>query len=193
MRASTKRFASLLISLLFVGSAIIVYANFLNPVFQEVVALRGKISAQSELLANQNAAIGKFKNLLGVYSDQYQALDKTLSVTLPSKEEVPSAVNQIQALSRVSNLALQSVTFKYAALKPSAKASAFTLVKPLGALTITLALAGSYENLKSFLHALETNIRVMDVSLLKISPVRKGEAAVPNLFLYTIEVTTYYQ
>lgn len=193
MRASTKRFASLLVSLLFAGSAIIVYASFLSPVFQEVAALRGKILAQSELLANENAAIGKFKNLLSVYSDQYQALDKTLSATLPTKEEVPSAVNQIQVLSRVSNLALQSVTFKYAALKPSAKAQVASLVKPLGTLTITLQTAGSYENLKSFLHALETNIRVMDISSLKLSPVRKGEAVVPDLFLYTVEVTTYYQ
>lgn len=193
MRASTKRFISLLLSLLLAGLAVVAYVSFLNPVFDEVTALRGKISAESELLANQNAAVQKFKNLLDLYKDQYQALDKTLSSALPTKEDVPAVVNQIQALSRVSSLALQSVTFKYVALKPSGKPGAFTLVKPIGTLSITLQLAGSYENLKSFLRALETNIRVMDVSSLKIDSVRKGEAVVPNLFLYTMEVATYYQ
>ncbi len=193
MRSSTKRFLSLLIALSMAGVTVIVYASFLNPIFGEVVELRGRIAANSDLLANQANAVQKFKELLGLYSDQYKALDKTLSSALPSKEEVPAVVNQIQALSRVSNLALQSVTFKYAAMKPTAKAGQFTLVKPLGVLNVTMQMAGSYEGMKAFIRAIETNIRVMDVVLLKIDPVRRGDATVPNLFLYTMEVSTYYQ
>jgi Tfp pilus assembly protein PilO len=192
MRASTKRFLSLLIALSMAGVTVIVYANLLSPAFGEVAELRGRIAANEGLLANQANAVQKFKELLGLYSDQYKALDKTLSGALPSKEEVPTVVNQIQSLSKVSNLALQSVTFKYAALKPAPRAG-FTLVKPLGTLSVTMQAAGSYEGMKAFLRALETNIRVMDIVSLKIDPVRRGDATVPNLFLYTIEVSTYYQ
>jgi len=191
MRASTKRVTSLLIAFLLIVMTIAVYSLFLAPALDEIGGLRGRIAAQSSLLSAQKDAVQKFQQLKTLYSDQYQNLDNNLANTLPTKEEVPGVVNQIQALSRVSNLALQTLTFKYASLKPAAKASA--LVKPIGTLSVTLQTAGSYEGLKSFLKGIETNIRVMDVVSVKSDPIRRGEEVAQNLFLHTIEVETYYQ
>lgn len=191
MRASTKRVTSLLIAFLLIIMTIALYSLFLGPALNEVSDLRGRIAAQSSLLSTQKDAVQKFQQLKTLYSDQYKNLDNNLANTLPTKEEVPAVVNQIQALSRVSNLALQTLTFKYASLKPTGKASA--LVKPIGTLIVTLQTAGSYEGLKSFLKGIETNIRVMDVVSIKSNPIRKEENVVQNLFLHTIEVETYYQ
>lgn len=194
MRASTKRFTSLLIALLLVALTITVSVSFLAPALTAVSDLRGRISAQNELLATQDDAVERFQNLLALYSDQYRTIDETLRGALPTREDVPSAVNQIQALSRASNLPLQSLTFRYAPLRPQSRTAQTSLLsKPIGTLNITFQAAGTYEAGKAFLRALETNIRLMDVKTLKIDPVRRGEEIAPNLFLYTVEVATYYQ
>ncbi|NCO15499.1 MAG: hypothetical protein GW899_01980, partial [Parcubacteria group bacterium] len=73
------------------------------------------------------------------------------------------------------------------AIKPSDQPG---LVKGLGILRYNFRLTGTYDGLKSFLQAVETNISLMDLVSLKIEPATKS--AKGNLS-YTVNMDTYYQ
>jgi hypothetical protein len=82
----------------------------------------------------------------------------------------------------------------------SGTASTVQIIKPLGQIVLQITAAGSYENLKSFLMGLETNIRIFDVQGISITPAQTPvvfgknlNTVSPDLFTYNIKVVTYYQ
>lgn len=187
MKATTKRALSILISAALLVMALVFYAILIRPEYAIISGLRGQLASKSTALEDETNAISQVRNLIS----QYQGVAKlgdTLSLALPSEEAVSEVVAQINALTRLSGLTVQSLGIAYFPIKPSATKLSF--VKGVGTLRLNLKLFGSYAGLKNFLGGLEKNIKIMDVKTLKIEQLGKTGQ---DLFSHTLEVDTYYQ
>lgn len=187
MKSSTKRALSLLLATALFIAALAVYAVLIRPEYDIVQGLRGTLEAKSKILAETQNTIAAADNLKLEYQKDEKIID-SLSLALPEDEAISSLLAQLNALSRGSGLAIQSLGVIYLPIKPVAEKS--SLVKGLGTLRLSLKLSGSYASFKEFSQGLENNLRIMDSQTVKIEHVAKPEQ---NLFNYEMNIDTYYQ
>jgi len=187
MKSSSIRFINLTISLALLLATIFVYSILLRPAYQEINQLRGDLASKSDILDNQTRVVEKVKELLDEYQG-FSSLKQAVSLTLPNSEAYPDLINQISGLSRASNLNLDSIS-----LNPLPYNESFSLsngnVPVVEIMQVTIDLTGSYESLKTFLQTIETNIRVMDLVRLTITP----DSQTGGDFSYNLVINAYYQ
>lgn len=179
MKPSSKRILSILFTGAFFLAALIFYVNLARPEYQSIQNLRASLSAKSVLFEEQKGIISNVKTLLSQYESAAQ-LQETVSLAMPLDEGVAQLFQQLFSISQLSGLTIQSFNLKTLALKPN----------NLGTLQVDLRLTGSYGALKTFLKFTETNIRIMDLSNLRIQPAGKSEQ---DLYRYDLTINTYYQ
>lgn len=189
MKASTKRILSILISASLMIAVIIIFLKLIKPAYVEVQNLRGEINARVILLEDQTKAVSQVQNLISQLQEQnISQFQEQISLILPLTESVPQALSQYQTIAQVNGLNIQSAGLNYLAIKPSA--SNISLAKRIGTVRFKLKILGSYEALKTFMQAVETNVRLTDLVELKIS--RAGQPK-QNLYLNEVVVDAYYQ
>ncbi len=184
MKPSSKRAMSLFISAVLLVGASVVYATFVRPTYAEVTTLRGELIAKQKTFEEKQAAVGKVESLIRQYQGAGK-LEDVISMSLPQDAEVSSVFNQLQAIAGTNGLSVQVFNVEQLPLREMAEKS---LVRPVGTLRLSLRLTGGYEPFKGFVRGLETNIRVMDASSVKVESLGKGDA-----YAFTLTVDTYYQ
>ncbi len=186
MRASSKRFVSILLAIVMFIASLFIYSTLILPAYSEVTNLRAEVVARTRLIAEEEASIGQVQKLLSEYKD-VAVIQDTISLILPISQNIALGVSQISGLSKINSLILDSLSTQELAIKPSTQP---TLIKGMGTLRFSLHLIGSYENFKAFLKNLETNITLIDLVSLKIE---SGSRVGGNIFSYSIIADTYYQ
>lgn len=188
MKPSAKRALSLLLSAGLLLVSLVVYALLIRPEYEMVRQFRGELASKTALLEDQKISITQVQNLLAQYQGVVK-LGDSLSLALPAEESLSSVMSQLNAIAQLSNLSIQSVSASYLPIKPSA--AGISSAKNTGTLRLDFKLFGPYAAFKKFLQSLETNVRIMDLRNLKITP--EGTKANPDLFSYNLTVDTYYQ
>lgn len=198
----------MVLALIFLVAAFLVFFDMVQPAYGDLQTLKGKQLSMENFLQNEQTEVNQAKQLISQYQGESQA-QQNLALAMPSGPSVAGALAQIYGIAQNNNIALQNIGFSPPTVRLQAQPAAQTggasaqatlgqIVKPMGSITIQTTGAGSYENLKSFLSQLETNIRVFDVTSLSLQPVvvvatGKGAAASQDLFTYNFTVATYYQ
>ncbi len=211
MKQTTKRFASIVIGLVFLTAAFVIYFEFVQPAYDDAQSAKSAYVSEQQFLNAEQSTVKKVQDLISSYENQARIQD-AVSSALPINEDVVGAIAQLYGLASQSSLALQSLTVSAtgiqnaSAKKPAAAAGAApaaasfqaSLQKPIGTVSIQLKLEGQYENLKQFISLLGTNIRVFDLKSLGIQPhaVAQGigqAKIVQQAYNFDVGVTAYYQ
>jgi len=187
MKASTKRLIALLISAVLIFGALIVYVALLKPEYVSIKMLRGELRSTKELYTTQAEAVDYANNLYSKNQTDINQIQNDLTMALPDKQEVASVVYQIQAISALNNMVIDSINLENLPVQPRA---ANSLIKNYGVLRVSLKLVGAYESFKELLKFLENNIRIMDVRTMRIYQVSDLDR---GIFSYELVVDSYYQ
>lgn len=193
MRHSTKRLVSSVTALLFVVLAFIVFFNFVEPAYREVQQVRGELVSRQIFLESQQKVIQQVQGLISTYEGEGE-LQQTVSFALPLAPDVAGALAQLSGLLSVNGLSAQSFSISIPAVQvlssgPERRPGA-ELARPVGTLTFQTRVVGAYENVKSFLRNLETNIRIFDVRNVAFQPAAKSNQ---DLYAVDLSVVAYYQ
>ena len=186
MRASTKRFLTLLASLALLLATIGVYALLLRPAYAQINQLRGDLASKRDAVETQTKIVAQVKELL----DRYQSVagvQQGIAPALPDTVSYPTLIEQVTGLAQFSQLSVEGVSLALLPFKQVSEAGTGAGVLVIGVVELTVNLAGSYEALKLFLQTIETNIRVMDIVRLAVTGPGKGG------FAYTLTLDAYYQ
>lgn len=190
MKGSSKRILSILLSGALFVATVVVYANFIKPAIEEVGDKRTLVFSKASAFENQTAAMTRAQSLIAKLRGA-QKLQETVTLILPSKPNVTQVLNQLQAITKSSQAELRSFAISPLPFESSDR----PLVKRLGILRLDASVEGSYEGVKSFLKALETNVRVFNVKDFKISSSRSasGGGSVADFFSGQVTADVYYQ
>lgn len=135
-------------------------------------------------LQQQKAEVERLLAAIQAISNEDRAL---LQAILPSAQEVPTLLAQIESIARQSGLVLTSFTVAETKIPHSRERGGVAVASsPLAVQKLTLNLtfrAGEYAQFKQLVEALERNIRLVDITSMTFSPDAKG---------YTINAVTYY-
>jgi len=185
MKESTKRLVVSLGSLFFIASSLYVFAILINPMLAEIQKLRSTKQATIILLADYEAAIKALDDVLARYKDK-AVLQDTFSAIIPPEENIPSLLNQIYGLASLKEVLVDSVEFQKL---PAQIMEAEPLVRPRGVIQATIRCVSNYENMKRYLGALETNVRLINIMAVNIVEGFKEDP----ILSYTITIEAYYQ
>jgi len=185
MQGSTKRLVISLGSLIFITGSIYVFAALINPAFGEIQELRGEKQAIMTLLTDYEEAIEAANSVL-LRHKGLANLQNTFSAVIPLEANIPSLLNQLYGLASLSEVTVNVITFQELPIQIARENS---LVRPYGTIQATIKCVSSYENMKKYLEALETNARLMNITSVNITG---GFEANPVLS-YTITIEAYYQ
>jgi len=184
MNPALKRLIGVTVSLTFFLGSIVIFTALIVPASNEIQDLRGEREALTSILEEENLRIEAVRKLFQQFGS-LTTLHETLERALPTEEEIPNVINQLQGMANVSGVTIDSLDITFPAIKA---ANSNDVVRPLGEVQITFSLKGDYESVKSYLNGIETNVRIMDVQRLGI------QGGVENNTLdYNIVVNAYYQ
>jgi len=193
MKQSTKRFVSIIISLIFVVGAIVVYFDFVEPAYEGAQNVKAEVLSNDNFLGGQRVAIKKVQDIISSYEGRLE-VQQAVSMALPTTEDASNAVIQLDGLVQSNGLALQSAVVSSAGVGAArSAATSSALSRPLGTLSFRLSLAGAYENFKSFLSELESNIRIFDVTSLIIQAPQAAAKGSVQIYNYDLIISSYYQ
>ena len=184
MNPALKRLIGVSLSLTFFLGAIVMFFALVVPTSSEIQELRGERNALSGLLEGESSRIEAVRKLFEEYGS-VTTLQNTLARALPANEDVPSVINQIQGIAKASGITINSINISLPAIKAVKDE---TVIRPLGEVQITVTLSGDYNAIKTYLRAIETNVRIMDVKRLDL---QGGTESGP--LTYNIVVNAYYQ
>lgn len=187
IKPSNQRLIIIIGSFLLLVGTVYIFLSFVYPSFQEIQTLRAERQARLELKKEQEDAEKKISELTKFYTDELSDTQRLFSSYLPVGPEAPVVLNHLQGIARNNGLDVSSISFQYQPVRPS---PADSLIKEVGVLRITMSMVGRYEELKTFISQVETNVRILDVHSLRVDG-----GAVPRKeeFDYTLTVDAYYQ
>ncbi len=196
MKQNTKRLSSALISILLVVAALLVYFDFIIPAYQDLQTAKGQEVSQAALLDNEKKVVTQVQNIIKAFQGQSQSAAQ-VNLALPIGQNISGALAQLYGLAAADNVGMDSISIA-AGIVPQAQAAAGNIVKPMGSVTFQLTVQGTYENFKTFLKDLETNIRIFDVKGFSVHPGvvlanRRGGTITQDNFIYNLTIATYYQ
>lgn len=207
MKQSSKRLVSGLIALGFIVAALLVFFNLIQPTYGDLQQQKGTEISTQNFLTNEQQTVDQAKKLIRQYKDQGQA-QSNLALAMPAGPSVAAALAQVYGIAQNNNVAVQSISVGVPTLVPQTRASGGNastsvqgaqLVKPMGTFSFQVAAAGGYENFKSFLSQLETNIRIFDLAAFSLQPAQglaaggRGAGAASDFFTGNLTVTAYYE
>ena len=211
MKQTTKRFLSMILGILFLLSSLLMYFELIKPAYSEAQQIKAQKNSLQIFLDSEKSVVERVQKLINSYEEQGK-IQRAVSEVLPTKKDIAGAIVQLYGLAQNNGLSVKSfgVSVVQTPQKKSKAAdyenqqlSGFetSLQKGVGTLSFDIQLGGSYEDLKNFLSALETNIRIFDVEQIGVQPVsatsgtgKPGSTSTQsNLFSYSISVKTYYQ
>jgi Tfp pilus assembly protein PilO len=185
MKTSTKRILSIGLAALFFLGILVVYASFIKPELAKIEEKRAVVLSKENLFESESNAVGQVQDLIGRFQS-IASLQETVSLALPTEENVTGILNQVQSIANLSDVALTSFSVRplaYEATKQS-------LVKRLGSLEVVISVTGTYAELKQFLKSLETNVRVSNVVSFRFFPAGNP---INDSYNLNLTVETFYQ
>lgn len=191
MKPSLKRLISSVSAALLLVVAIVVFFNFIVPVYRDIKATRAEAASRSQALENQKRVVQEVRALVASYTEGAR-IQEIVSSALPLAPDTGDAILELGGIAQANNLVPRSFTVAggaEAAAKSDIRKNA-GIVKPVASMTIRMEATGGYEDFRNFMKNLETNIRVFDVREMTVRPVLKSTQ---NLFSYNLTVVAYYQ
>ncbi len=156
----------------------IIFWTFLLPTYDNVMDQRNALTERATLLNDRQAIINKINDMAKEYATRATDITRFTSI-IPAKKSAPELVSSIQALATQNGLQLTTIT-----LSGNSNPEANTYQRQ----PVDLGLSGSYLAFKSFLMALERNIRLIDIVSIDASPTAENSPIIG----FQIKGNAYY-
>ena len=138
----------------------IIFWVLLMPAYNKVMDQRQAIVQREDIIKTKTEIIESIKSLTKEYASKSNDITRFASM-VPAVKSAPELVSSIEALATQNGLQLKTISLS-GNISPG--------IEPYQEQSIGLELNGGYPAFKSFLIALEKNIRLIDVLSIDASP-----------------------
>lgn len=172
---------NIIITIVLFLAFVVVLISLDLPFYNEVASLRSEVKQAKDYIKEKEELLIKVEQLKQVYDSRKEALKKAFYL-LPVEKDTSSLIVQFEAMASENGLILENIGFTE---KIGRGATTYKTLKT------SLELYGSYTAFKSFLGAIEYNVRIMDISSIEFSFEETEEGS--SGFSFNVELEVYYQ
>ena len=159
-----------------------------RPVWSDIQNLRAEQAAVSDALARLTDLQGLRDELLKTYNSIPKSKLDRLNDFLPEKPDSGNILVMLEKLTRDRGIRLRRAEFaKDLGQQQSSPGVIKRNEAPYSQIVYNFTVSASYESFRSFLAALEKNLRIVDVTDITFT----GGSS--NLFEFTLKAKSYYQ
>ena len=163
-----------------VGSLFFVLVLLL-PSFSLIPSLRSEIQVKADELKDLKIKSSRLNSLIANQNTLKSNL-KLVDIAIPSKDNVPTLMTQIQRISTDSGVTLKALQFGAASLNTPSVTSG-KLDKSIKRVFLQAIAEGPYSNLLSFLRNIETASRIITVDTVSFEANKEDSSVSSNLGL----------
>lgn len=166
----------------------------LKPSYSQVKNLRTEVKNKEESLAAKQRLFEDIKQLQAQY-EEIQEKTKRVLYALPQQADVASLLVQLEAIASQNGMIFESVDFQKEQIVEERVGQKARVVLPYKTIEIRAEVTGSYNALKNYLKAVESNVRLSDVESIVFSPAEKAqELNLPvGTYSFSLKINSYYQ
>ncbi|MGB9848055.1 MAG: hypothetical protein ACPLKV_02530 [Minisyncoccia bacterium] len=178
------------------------FFNYTWPALLKVLDLNDALKIVKEEYAKQSKSLQLAKEIINQYKNSSN-INQMVSLTLPKTDELFNVLAQLDKISNESGILIQSITVKTpsssstssspSSSNVSSASQKASLINPVQSISMELSMVGTYESFKTWLNAIETNIRLMDITSINIAGVATSEKTSSNFFNLRVTLNVYYQ
>ncbi len=142
-----------------------------KPAFSSVSNLRGEAALRKDEVEKERQVLEKIKSLSGAV-DSRQSEVKRLEAAIPNSESKPELISIMENLASQNGLGLIAISAELLPDDPKSRKERVENILQgavLKTLKLDLKLTGSYEAFKSWLDAVENNLRIFDIQNISFS------------------------
>lgn len=171
-----------------------------KPTFSSVLNLRGEAALRKDEAEQERQVLEKIKSLSGAV-DSRQSEVKRLEAAIPNSESKPELIAIMENLSSQNGLGLMAISVEPLPDDPkSRKERAENILQGalLKTLKLELKLTGNYDAFKSWLDAVENNLRIFDIQNISFSVKENSgsqdqiaSSKINPVMEYSVSVLTY--
>ncbi len=142
-----------------------------KPAFSSVSNLRGEAALRKDEVEKERQVLEKIKSLSGAV-DSRQSEVKRLEEAIPNSESKPELISIMENLASQNGLGLVAISAELLPDDPKSRKERVENILQgalLKTLKLDLKLTGNYEAFKSWLDAVENNLRIFDIQNISFS------------------------
>jgi len=188
MKGSTKRILSIGFSAIFFIATLAVYGNFISPEMATIQEKRSKVNAKQMLFETQQIAVSQVEQVISTFQNASK-FKETVSLAIPESPNVTNALGQLQAIARSNQVEFMKFSIK----QNPPLASSGLLVQSLNALSLDIGVRGTYQAVKGFLRALETNVRIANTKTVSFGLPKESGQGSEQFYDLNLSVDIFYQ
>lgn len=173
--------------MVFIIAAMGTFSYLITPVYDEISTKRSEVRSRLSLKDEYQQSLDRIQDLKHKYKDVVES-KTNISYILPPSQNTAEVVNQVSNVAAVNRLTIESLSVRR---EPVRQASNSAVSNGVAILRFSVRVLGSYENFRSYLSNLETNINLMDIRDLKIDS-NEGVSGATG-FSFSFILDTYYQ
>lgn len=166
------------IGALLIAIAGIIFWTLLMPIYDTIMAQREAITERADIIKNRSDIIANISTLTQEYANKSANIARFSSI-VPAQKSAPEIISSIQALATQNGLQLTTISLSGGTNKDTSSYQEQS---------IDLGLTGGYLSFKSFLMALERNIRLIDIISIDASPTSDNSSIIG----FRIKGNAYY-
>lgn len=181
------------LTIIFLAAAVGLIFWAARPIWSDILSLRAEIGAIEDTLARLHELEGLRDELLNTYNSVPRSKIERLYDLLPPKPDSGNILVALEKIARDRGVRLRRVDFikdsGQQAVQQAAGPARIAVKEEAAAnvISYSFAISASYESFRSFLAALEKNLRVADITDVSFT----GGSS--NLFEFTLKAKSYYQ
>lgn len=166
------------IGAILVAVAGILFWVLLMPTYDNIMAQRDALAQRADIIKNRGDIMANIATLTQEYTSRSSDIERFKSI-IPDKKSAPELISSIQALATQNGLQLTTIVLSGTVNQDK---------KTYQEQSLDLGLTGGYPAFKSFLMALERNIRLIDIISLDASPTSENSPIIS----FRIRGNAYY-
>jgi Tfp pilus assembly protein PilO len=191
MRPSTKRLLSIFGSLVGLFYAVAALFNAVVPAWAHLNEVRADIAEKEAAKAELEQVVAKAQEYLS-RAGELERRAAPIDAALPRTPDLASFLAILSAIASQSNVSIDQIHFE---LMPYREEAGKGEGPSVSRVTTQLALVGRYPEVKAWLRAVESELRLIDLESIDLR-LTEGETAAPTpqtpLFA-TVRLVTYWQ
>ena len=174
---------STIISIILLLASVGIFFGYINPTYTDTQSLTGQLGQYEQALSNSKELLSERDKLIAK-RDSVDPMELTrLETLLPNSVDGVTLIIELDSIASQYNMRIRNFT-------ELAQAQAGTLgvsATPYGTLSLTFTTTASFQTFISFLKALESDLRLVDVSNISFN-----SASNNSVYDFTVTINTYW-
>lgn len=192
--------------IILIGIAASAFFMFTNPLYNNISELRAQVASYNDALNNSKMLENERDKLTAKYNSIDPANLTKLQKLLPDNVDNIRLILEIEQVATPYGMTLTNVKYNTAdtTIATGATATAIqggnavkTASKDYGTLDLEFSTSGTYDNFINFTKALESNLRIVDISSISFTSDTNNPGAgpktnSPEVYKYNFKIKTYW-